>query len=58
MSFLQKLQLQRGKKHQNLSLLQLMALVVSPTATATDTNCATLPVAVAFVVGAALKKSH
>ena len=33
-----------------------MALVVSVTATATDTNCATLPFAVAVAVGAALKK--
>ena len=33
-----------------------MALVVPVAATATDTNCATVPVAVAVVVGAALKK--
>ena len=41
MSFLHKLQLQQGQKQKILSLLQLMALVVSVTAVA---------------VGAALKK--
>ena len=51
-----KLQLQRGRKQQNLSLLQLMALEVSETLTATETHCATVPVALAVVVGAALKK--
>ena len=55
--FLHKLQLQRGLKQQNLSLLQLMALLVSITATATDTNCASVPVAFAAAVGAALKKT-
>ena len=54
--FLHKLQLQRGQKQQNMSLLQLMALVVSAAATATETNGAIVPVAVAVVVGAALKK--
>ena len=44
--FLHKLQ--RGQKQQNVSLLQLMALVVYVTATATDTNCVTVPVAVAL----------
>ena len=34
-----------------------MALLVSVPATTTDTNCATVPVAVAAAVGAALKKT-
>ena len=33
-----------------------MALVVSVTPTASDTNCSTVPIAVAVAVGAALKK--
>ena len=52
MVFLHKLQW--VQKQQNLSLLQLMALVVS--VTATNKNCATVPVAAAVAVGAALKK--